>query len=204
MAFDRDRLLQLAREQLGDPYVYGATGPNSFDCSGLTQWLYKQVGISIPRTSQEQWRSGTAVSAADLQPGDLVFAAGSDGTAASPGHVALYIGNQQVIAAPHTGADVRIQSLQSLRPTGYRRYGGGGTGSSVVPADLTTPAGLLSWPGEVSGFFSDATDSLSATADFARAFFQPSTYVRLGSGFFGALLLVAGLFFLVREAGAAE
>lgn len=200
-------LVAAARSKLGDPYVYGATGPDTFDCSGLVQWAAKQVGVSLPRTSQEQWTSGTPVTADQLQPGDLVFSAGSDGTASSPGHVGIYAGDGQVIEAPHTGANVRVRPLSQMSPTGYRRppglaAGGAAAGGSVVDASL--PGSLFSLPGEIIGFFSKATDDLTGTADFLRAFFQPSTYVRIGAGAFGALLVVAGLFFIAREARSGE
>src|SRR3712207_3192433 len=82
-----------ALAQVGDRYVYGATGPNSFDCSGLTGFAYKAAGISIPRTSKAQSGFGTPVSKANLQPGDLVFFY-------SPvSHVAMYIGNGQIVHA---------------------------------------------------------------------------------------------------------
>lgn len=201
-------LVAAARSRLGDPYVYGATGPDTFDCSGLVQWAGKQIGVSLPRTSQEQWKVGTPVTADQLQPGDLVFSAGSDGSAASPGHVAIYAGDGQVIVAPHTGASVRVQPLAQLSPTGYRRPpglaagAGSADGGGVVDAGLT--GNLFSLPGEIVGFFSKATDDLTGTADFLRAFFQPSTYVRIGAGFFGVLLVIAGLFFIAREARSGE
>lgn len=206
--------LAAARTKLGDPYVYGATGPDSFDCSGLVQWAARQAGFTMPRTSQEQWKVGQEISAADLQPGDLVFSAGSDGSAGAPGHVAIYAGDGQVLEAPHTGANVRFRALSSMSPTGYRRPpgisgGGGGTpaGGGAVQADWQSwvpGSGLLSLPGDVVDFFGTATDSLTASASFARAFFQPSTYVRIGAGAFGLVLLVAGLYFLGREAASAE
>jgi hypothetical protein len=207
MAGIGDRLVSAAESQIGDPYVYGATGPNAFDCSGLVLWAAKQVGISVPRTSQEQWKVGKQISASELQPGDLVFSSGSDGSPTAPGHVAIYAGNGEVVVAPHTGANVRKQALSSLSPTGYRRLPGvdaGGTagGSGVEQADFIS--GLVGLPGEITDFFSGATDSLTATAGFFRAFFQPSTYTRIGAGFFGAILLIAGLFFLVREAQSAS
>lgn len=204
MADARDQIVAAARSVLGDRYVYGATGPSTFDCSGLVLWTFGRAGISMPRTSQEQYKVGTPITRGELAPGDLVFSAGSDGTPSAPGHVAIYIGNGQVIAAPHTGADVRVQSVDSLSPTGYRRppgLGAGGGGGTAVPAtDTSALGGLLSFPGEVVQFFSDATDDLSATAGLARSLFQPSTYVRIGSGLLGLVLLIAGLFFLVREA----
>jgi hypothetical protein len=202
------QFVDAARSQVGDPYVYGATGPNAFDCSGLVVWAAKQVGISMPRTSQEQWKVGRQITAGELQPGDLVFSRGSDGTAAAPGHVAIYAGGGQVVVAPHTGANVRLQALSSLSPTGYRRPPGLAGAGPAAPADGVQQTGLLSGlmdiPGEVTDFFGTATDSLSGAADLARAFFQPSTYVRIGAGFFGLVLVVAGLFFLVREAQGAD
>lgn len=88
-----------ARAQIGKPYVFGATGPNSFDCSGLVRAAFKNAGVDLPRTTFQQITSGVAVSKAELRLGDLVFA--------DPGHVALYSGNGNVIEAPHSGAVVR-------------------------------------------------------------------------------------------------
>lgn len=86
----------------GDPYVWGATGPSSFDCSGLVQWAYKQAGISLPRSSQSQARAGVAVSANQLQPGDLI-AFYSDAS-----HIGIYIGNGNVVHAPTEGENVKV------------------------------------------------------------------------------------------------
>ncbi|GAB2751422.1 NlpC/P60 family protein [Amycolatopsis magusensis] len=90
----------------GKPYSWGATGPNSFDCSGLTGWAYKQAGISIPRTSKAQSTFGKAVSRDQLQPGDLVFYN-------SPvSHVGIYIGGGNMVHAPTTGDVVKVAPLQ--------------------------------------------------------------------------------------------
>ncbi|MEV5876563.1 NlpC/P60 family protein [Streptomyces sp. NPDC052101] len=98
-----------AQSQIGKPYVYGATGTASYDCSGLTSWAYAQAGISIPRTSQEQATIGTRIdSINDLQVGDLVFFYGDIH------HVGLYAGNGQVLHAPHTGAVVRYESMSDM------------------------------------------------------------------------------------------
>ncbi|WP_329563496.1 C40 family peptidase [Kitasatospora sp. NBC_01266] len=101
--------VQEALSRLGDSYVWGATGPSTFDCSGLMQWSYAQAGVSLPRTSQEQATVGTAVpDLADAQPGDLVIF-GSDRH-----HVGMYIGNGEMVHAPHTGDVVRIAQVSTM------------------------------------------------------------------------------------------
>lgn len=89
-----NKIVEFAKSKLGTKYVYGATGPSTFDCSGLTSWCHKQSGISIPRTSLEQSKKGKSVSKNDLQPGDLVF---FKTTAAEVGHVGIYVGNGEMI-----------------------------------------------------------------------------------------------------------
>jgi cell wall-associated NlpC family hydrolase len=100
-----------ARTRLGAPYVWGATGPNSFDCSGLTGWSYLQAGLQLPRTSRGQWYAGPHVELAGLAPGDLLFWATDPANPASIHHVALYIGGGLMIAAPQTGDVVKIQAV---------------------------------------------------------------------------------------------
>ncbi|MFD8818049.1 NlpC/P60 family protein [Streptomyces sp. NPDC059627] len=98
-----------AKTRLGTPYVYGATGPSSFDCSGLTSWAYAQAGVSIPRTSESQSTIGTRIySTSDLQVGDLVFFFND------LHHVGLYAGNGQILHAPRTGTVVRYESMSTI------------------------------------------------------------------------------------------
>ncbi|WP_328747248.1 NlpC/P60 family protein [Streptomyces sp. NBC_00285] len=100
---------QAAQTKIGTPYVYGASGPSSFDCSGLTSWAYAQAGVSIPRTSQQQANIGTRIySQSDLQVGDLVFFFGD------LHHVGLYAGNGQILHAPRTGTVVRYESMSTI------------------------------------------------------------------------------------------
>jgi len=94
--------VQWAYKELGKPYQWGAAGPDSFDCSGLTQYVWAKAGVYLDHYTGSQWNEGRHVSQAELQPGDLVFF-GSD-----LHHVGIYIGNGNMIEAPHTGADVRI------------------------------------------------------------------------------------------------
>ena len=97
--------LDAARSQLGTEYVWGGNGPGSgFDCSGLVQWAYEQVGIDLPRTSFEQSQVGAPVAFQDLAPGDLVIQNGG-------GHVAMYAGNGQILHAPQAGEPVEYASL---------------------------------------------------------------------------------------------
>jgi cell wall-associated NlpC family hydrolase len=97
-----------ALAQVGKPYVWAAAGPNSFDCSGLTQFAYAAAGISLPHSSSGQSGMGAPVSRADLQPGDLVFFY-------SPvSHVGMYIGNGQMVHASTSGEPVKVASLDSM------------------------------------------------------------------------------------------
>jgi len=104
------KVIAYAEAQLGKPYQWGATGPAAFDCSGLVMMAYRAAGIFIPRTSQQQWASGTRIPAAQAQPGDLVFFAGADGTLTAPGHVGIVIGHGLMIDAPAPGLTVRVES----------------------------------------------------------------------------------------------
>ncbi|MFL0252985.1 NlpC/P60 family protein [Clostridium neuense] len=101
-------VVKLASQYLGVKYVWGGTTPAGFDCSGLVQYVYGRLGISLPRTSEEQVGAGSPVTG-PLQPGDLLFfEPGADG----PGHVGIYAGDDTFIEAPHTGANVRISPLR--------------------------------------------------------------------------------------------
>ena len=109
--------------QLGKPYLYGGTGPDSWDCSGLVQAAYAAAGITIPRVTSTQVLVGTPVyDQAQLLPGDLVFIAGDDGTDAVPGHVGMYIGSGLVLHAPHTGEHVRADPIAGWPIVAIRRY----------------------------------------------------------------------------------
>jgi cell wall-associated NlpC family hydrolase len=108
-----------AEQQLGKPYLWGGTGPDAFDCSGLVMMAYRAAGVDIARTSQVQWTTEQQIPASQVQPGDLVFFAGADGTPTSPGHVGLVIGNGQMIEAFATGFPIRIASYTNRDPVGF-------------------------------------------------------------------------------------
>ncbi|WFE98390.1 C40 family peptidase [Micromonospora sp. WMMD987] len=101
--------------QVGDPYVWGATGPNSFDCSGLTQFAYKAAGISLTHFTGAQWNEGKAIPRSEARPGDLVF------FFSDLHHVGLYLGNDMMVHAPRTGKPVQVASINNMPVAGFRR-----------------------------------------------------------------------------------
>jgi cell wall-associated NlpC family hydrolase len=101
-------MLSAAESRIGDPYVWGAAGPDAFDCSGLVQWSFRQAGIVMPRVAADQARTGPSVPVSQLQPGDLLFYH-TDPTAPDYiSHVAIYLGGGRMLQAPQTGMDVEI------------------------------------------------------------------------------------------------
>nr|WP_246098013.1 NlpC/P60 family protein [Rhodococcus spelaei] len=110
-----EKAVQAAASKIGAPYVWGAAGPDSFDCSGLVQWAFKQAGLNLPRTSYDQAAAGTPVSTSALQVGDVVsFYGGS--------HSGIYAGNGEVIHAATSGTPVKRAPIASMPMDGARRY----------------------------------------------------------------------------------
>jgi cell wall-associated NlpC family hydrolase len=99
------RALRFALTKQGTPYIWGAAGPDSFDCSGLVMWAYEQIGIQLPHYTGDQWNSGVHISKSQLEPGDLVF------FYQDIGHVGLYIGNGLMIDAPDFGETVHVEQV---------------------------------------------------------------------------------------------
>jgi peptidoglycan DL-endopeptidase CwlO len=103
--------LDFAASQIGKPYLWGATGPDSYDCSGLTGAAYRAAGVNLPRTSRQQWFAGPQVELGAWMPGDLLFWGYDTADPSSIHHVALYAGNGMMIAAPHSGDVVKLQPV---------------------------------------------------------------------------------------------
>jgi peptidoglycan DL-endopeptidase CwlO len=114
-----------AVRQVGKPYRWGAAGPDAYDCSGLVYAAYAAAGIAIARTTFGWRHDGPQVPLSQIQPGDLLFSAGGDGTPANPGHVVMYLGGGQVIQAPQPGQDVQVDPLSLA-----------GVAAATRPADL--------------------------------------------------------------------
>ena len=104
-------VVEIALSQQGTPYVWGGTQPGGFDCSGFTQWVFGQVGVPLPRTDAGQRHAGVQVSAAEAMPGDLIW---------SPGHVAIYLGNGQMIDAPRPGRTIEVRGMWQSNPVFIR------------------------------------------------------------------------------------
>lgn len=209
-------LIAYAEKFRGVPYVFGGTTPRGFDCSGYVRYVFAHYGIKLPRTSQDQAHAGTSISADHLSPGDLIFSDWGDGP---DSHVAIYAGAGRLLEAPRTGETVRLAPFDAnyrSHTNGYRRVTSKKKGVldtiESFPGDVIGDVGnllgdagssagsLLSFPSEITGFFSTAATSLASTVEFFTAFFRPSTYVRIGAGAAGILFLSAGIMFLLWEA----
>jgi hypothetical protein len=176
-----DKMIAYALAQVGKPYGWGATGPDSFDCSGLVMMAAKSAGIPLGRTTYQQIIQGTSVAAADIQPGDLVFP--------DPGHVQIYLGGGEIVEAPHTGAQVRVvkQWFVTGIPTVYRRI--------TDPASTTYEVGAATAPSGSSGIFETA-GKVAGNLD------NPEWWKRVGKGAIAAAIVIGGV--LVWHKGLSE
>jgi cell wall-associated NlpC family hydrolase len=105
-------VIAAASTQVGKPYVYGGSGPDSWDCSGLVQWAFTRAGVVLPRTAADQYAAvGQKIGLGQLEPGDLLFWATDSSNPASIHHVAIYLGGGLMLAAPHTGTVVQVQPV---------------------------------------------------------------------------------------------
>jgi hypothetical protein len=183
---------------LGDPYVFGAAGPSTFDCSGLVKYVLDSLGVKgVPRTSEQQYSWAQHVTASQLQPGDLVFSQWP-GDDASPGHVAIYAGGGQVIEAPQPGENVHQVPLDAnykAHVVGYGRapsIAAGATDTSVLGGGLLG----LALPASVLSMFGTAEQLAQKTLWLI----NPENWARIFAGVFGFVLLAFGLGFLVWAA----
>lgn len=212
MAIKSTDLVALANQQLGKPYVFGAEGPNTFDCSGLMQFLFGRFGVKLPRLAHEQANYGIAIpKSGPLKPGDMVFSSW-DGRKSS--HVGMYVGNNQIINAPQPGERVKLSTLSSgylAHVDAVRRVPGvdgvtGPTGATPAGFPLPDPFGVgdkltdaVKGIGESIAASVGAFESAGRLAEALLKLALPSNMVRIIAGGFGTLFIFWGLFFLVRE-----
>jgi peptidoglycan DL-endopeptidase CwlO len=143
----RQKLITSAQSSLGKPYVWGGSGPDSFDCSGLIYYWYNRLGVKMPRIAFQQAATGQRTDIKNLVPGDFV------GFGSDVHHIAIYLGNNQILEAPHHGVPVRIRTLgKGEDDFGVHLNLPGGSGSSGAPSgdlsDLLSEGGpVLSFPG---------------------------------------------------------
>lgn len=203
-------VIATARSKLGSRYVWGAEGPNAFDCSGLMQWAYGQHGIRLPRVAADQARYGQTVPYGSHQPGDLIFS--SWDTNPDVDHVALYIGGGEYIHAPRPGDVVKIGRINST----YQRHI---TNVQRIPAlaagrapDAAADAiggvdmesgGLVDAIRGISAGVRTMAGGATAVGDLAkRAMWLalPTTQVRIVTGVVGVGLVGVGVWILARQA----
>jgi hypothetical protein len=186
--------LNIAQKQLGEPYTWGGSSPSAgFDCSGLVQYALMKAGLrDVPRTSEQQYAWVQHISAAQLQPGDLIFEQWP-GDGPAPGHVAIFTGKGKIEEAPQPGQPVHEVpwspgevTAEGGRVVGYGRVPGlSGLGKAVGAAGGGI-GGLLSIPGEITGAFATAGKALDWLV-------QPSSWIRILSGWFGVTAVLSGL-----------
>lgn len=217
-------LVALARQQIGDPYVWGEEGPDAFDCSGLMQWVYKQHRLNLPRVTGDQVRVGVEVPRAQVQAGDLIFSSW-DGKPHS--HVGMATGNGTIVTAPGTGKRVHEVPLNSnywAHVDSVRRVPGvvGGPATGTTPGGTTGTQVGLPGPGGLivpflpfptptnvtqglanvgNGLAGMATSLLSVgkVADAVLKLMLPSNMIRAACAVGGTACVLLGVWHISRE-----
>lgn len=219
-------IVEYARTQLGDPYVWGAEGPNAFDCSGLVEYVYRHFGLTTPRTTAAMMGGGSnliPISRAELRPGDLIF---SNWIGKPHSHVGIFAGNNQIIEAPEPGQTVKITSLGPgywSHTDAYRRVpgidgaaapvpggsGGGGGIDDALSAGARKLVGYVPSPGDLTKAVGNIGSAMVSVAESAAGVantaalitkaFLPSNLIRGVAFFFGTIFILIGIFFLARE-----
>lgn len=223
-------IVRYARTQLGDPYEWGAEGPDSFDCSGLVEYVYKHFGLRTPRTTADMLagRGGLqTITEQQLQAGDLILSKGWDPSKPDQGHVGIYTGDGRIIEA---GDPVQVTTYgpqYKAHVTGYRRVpgiagygigagsgaGGGYTGGLPNPLDpaqvggfiagLATPKTVTEGLGAIGGGILSIGQSMANVGHVANVFGRallPSNMLRAAMFFLGIVSLLIGIWFLASEA----
>lgn len=204
-------LLAYAAKYLKVPYQFGAAGPDRFDCSGFTQYVFHHFGIDLPHHAADQAKLGIPVDKSAIRAGDLVFSDWGDGPSS---HVGIATGKGTIIDAPHTGAVVRYDKLGDsyLRHvTAVRRMPGvdGAAGDATTEYPIPSPGaptGTTSGSGFLDPFIGPVQElgrfatSGTRVADSLFKLWAPTNLVRGMAGVLGLVFIVLGIWLLSREA----
>jgi len=172
-----DTAISAALSKRGDKYVFGAAGPDTFDCSGLVVYAYGQAGIKLPHFTGALWATLPHVPKAQMQPGDLIFP--------TPSHVGIYLGNNQFVVAPHTGSYVQVENVGTV--WGVARV----TGDPATSVNVNASTGgsgtsLVGLPSDIENVFS----SINKIADWISS---PDNLARISVFMLGCAFLALGL-----------
>jgi len=207
VATDVAAIIADARSKLGSRYVFGAEGPDVFDCSGLMQWVFGQHGVKLPRVAADQAKAGQRVSMSQLRPGDLIFSTWD--SSPDVDHVALYIGGGEYIHAPRPGDVVKVSKINDTfrsHVTNVQRVTDGGDRVPIPGGGIGLPGvggDLVGALADVAGGVRTMAGGITQVGDLARKlgwFALPTTQVRLVTGAFGVGFLLAGVWLLTRAA----
>jgi hypothetical protein len=194
-------VINYAKAQFGKPYVFGATGPGTFDCSGLVQFVFHHFGVDLPRTSQQQAKVGASVDRSKVAAGDLIFSDWGDGPNS---HVGIYDGNGGLINAPKPGDVVSTDKMNDYywqHVTAIRRVSDL-SGSIVGTAEAAVGEAANSIIGPLVKPLTDIANAAGAAAkvaDLVTKAFLPTNFIRIACGIVGAILILMALRMLVKE-----
>jgi hypothetical protein len=186
---DVEPAVKFALAQVGKPYVFGSAGPNTFDCSGLTMRAFQAVGINMPHSTYTQVGFGVAVSKPELQRGDLLFP--------DPGHVQIYLGNNMVVEAPHTGANVRVVPVWGFFAA--RRLGTASGTDTIVTVPAFNPLNPLDDLKAVKASLAALLSIVDGLKDTAKWLSDPANWFRIFLVIAGGLSLLVVAWIMVRE-----
>lgn len=222
-------IVSYAKTQLGDPYVWGAEGPDEFDCSGLVQYVYKHFGLTTPRTTAEM-QAGKGglitIQEKDLRPGDLILSKGWNPNKPNQGHVGIYAGGGKLVEAGNPVKVTTFGPQYRAHTTGFRRVpgvdgaaaGSGSTGGTYLPNPFnpTNPinvGGITGWIptpknsrealtniGNAAFGVGESMAQVGQMANLITRAFLPSNILRGAMGFLGLIFILIGIWFLASEA----
>lgn len=200
-------VIATAETAIGKPYVWGAAGPNSFDCSGLMMWAFGKHGIKLPRVSRDQARFGTRIPTEARRAGDLIFTSWDRDPDVD--HVALLVSHDEIIQAPQPGQPVQRVKLSPAylkhvtnvqRIPGLVGNIGGGPSETTTNLNLPDLAGAIRGVADSISSVGKGVEGVGNIASKAMWLALPTTWVRITTGVLGVGFIFVGVRFLITEA----